>query len=320
MHLAVGRTAMPFLLVATLIFPGALGCSREEERTQPQTSSVDVQKTIDRAKKSIEQLRRSLPASKDTKIEVLDAKALPVPGLVELTLRAKLENRTAVRKVIVSDDLRYVFRGVLVPLGEIPRERVELENVNLKDSPMRGNPKAPVTIVEFGDFQCPFCRAAQPNLDRILKEYEGKVRVVFKHYPLVSLHPWALEASMLAECARRQKPELFWKLHDFYYNLTTAVTPGTILKTTQEALKGQDLNMDKFNECFLKKQTQPKVERDYKEGLVVGVQGTPVFLVNDIFLSGDVQYEILNALVLEELRHTETGTRGAAGGPEGKRG
>jgi protein-disulfide isomerase len=292
--------------LAVLPLFGITGCSErgKPEPAAPAASSVDLEQTMEIARKEIDKIRFNMSASRDTKIEVVNAKPSPVPGLVELRLKVSLEDRTAVRKVTVTPDLKYVIIGQVVKLGQIPRMRVDTENVDFENSPVRGTGKQ-VTIVEYSDFQCPYCRASQENIERALREYDGKVRLVYKHFPL-KMHPWAGDASLLSECARLQKPELFWKLHDYYYKNTQRLTRENILKMTQEQVKGDGIDMDKFNKCYLEQEVAPKIKKDLDEGRSIGVRGTPAFIVNDVFLSGAVPYPVLNAIILEELGHDWT--------------
>jgi protein-disulfide isomerase len=239
-------------------------------------------------------------ASRETRIEILGAEPSLMPGLVDLKMGVSREGRTAVRRVTATPDLKYVIRGAVLPLGKIPRVRVEMENVALEGVPTRGKPEAPVTLVEYADFQCAFCRGVQPQIDRVLRDYEGKVKVVFKHFPLPS-HAWATDSALLSECARRQKPELFWKLHDYYFKNSGEISRENILEMTQKVLEGEEIDRSAFNKCYLDRDTAEQVRADLNEGKVVGVRGTPAFLINDIFISGSVPYEILNAIIREEL-------------------
>ncbi len=299
------RTGMAAVWLIALVLALTPGCSKEEDPSktgEKAQDSVDVSGTIALAEKNMEKLRLNLVATRDTKIEILGARPGPIPGLVELKMRASREGRTAIRRVMVSSDFAYVVQGIVVPVGKVPRQRVEMENVDLKGAPVRGNPDAPVTIVEYSDFQCPFCSASQPALERIMKEYEGKVKLVFKHYPL-EMHPWALDAAIISECARMQKPDVFWKLHDHLFARPAQITTENILEETIKLLGPDGIDAERLTKCHLEQETAPAIHKDLDEGQVIGVVGTPVFLINDVFLSGNTQFEILDAIVKEEMGH-----------------
>jgi protein-disulfide isomerase len=290
--------------------PGGAPGTAASEPAAP-AGGIDVDAVVKKAQGDTEKIRLTMAASRETKIEVVGGKPGAIPGTVDLKIRVSREGRTAIRRLPVTADLKYAIVGAVLEIGRIPRLRVDLENVNLKDVPVRGNPNAPVTVVEYGDFQCPFCRASQPNIDRLLKEYDGKVKLVFKHYPL-QMHEWAMDAALLSECARRQKPALFWKLHDYYYDPSTKLRRANILELTQAKIKGEGIDMDAFNKCYLDHEPLERIQKEIDEGKTIGVRGTPAFLINDVFLSGAIPYGILNAITLEELGQPAAGAQAAA--------
>jgi len=298
--------------LALLTLLSVSGCSKQQDQQDVEKTAAqpDVSRTIELAKQNLSKLRLNLGAPQETEIEFLGGRPSPVPGIVELKLRVKREDRTAIRTVNVTSDLKYVLSGIIVPLGQVPRLRVRRENIDLTNVASRGRPDAPITIVEYADFQCVYCRASQESIDQALREYEGKVRLVFKHYPL-DAHPWAGDAALLSECARRQKPEVFWKLHDFYFENSGGATRENILEKTQEALKGEGIDIEKLNKCYLEKEAGPVIKKSLDEGRSIGVRGTPAFVVNDVFLSGVIPYPVLNAIILEELGRGE----GSKAGP-----
>jgi protein-disulfide isomerase len=306
MHSASGRIGLTICLAA-LVMIASPSCSKEDRAQEPQGtagSQIDVERVVELAKENVEKLRLSIPAARETQLEILGARPSPVTGLVELDVRVSREGRTAVRRLLISPDLKFVVRGLVVPVGKVPRVRIVMENVTLEGAATRGKADAPVTIVEYSDFQCPFCRQSQPMLERALREYEGKVKLVFKHLPLRG-HAWALDAALLSECVRLQDPgpEVFWRLHDFYFDSGTALRQNTILEATVDFLKGEEIDGAKLTKCYQDQETADRVRQDMDESRVIGVKGTPAFLVNDVLLSGALAYDVLNAVIMEELGH-----------------
>ncbi len=307
------RTALALMLTlgAMIATQGCSDRAKVKEEPVAPLSQAEADKIVALAKQKLDRLRFNIMISSQTRVEVVGAKPTPVPGIVDLNLRVTLGDRTALRHVLVTSDLQHVIIGQMFRLGEIPRPRVDLSNVDLKDAPVKGDPKAPVTIVEYSDFQCPYCRVSQETVNKLLLEYDGKVKVVYRHYPLPS-HAWAGDAALLSECARRQKPELFWKLHDFYYAAPRTMTRDNILAATQAQVKADGIDLDRLNKCYLEKEAAPAVKKSMDEGHSIGVRGTPVFLVNDVFLSGSASYPIMNAIILEELGRDWTKEQPAA--------
>ena len=163
--------------------------------------------------------------------------------------------------------------------------------------PSRGPENAPVTIVEFSDFQCPYCGREYPVVERVMKEYDGKVRLVFRHFPL-EFHPFAQKAAEAGACAADQGGEKFWKLHDRMFTNQQ--------KLAVDDLKGyaKELGLDssRFEKCLDSGEKRALVEADEKAGQEAGVSGTPAFFVNGVFINGAVPYEQFKDAVDRELK------------------
>ena len=172
---------------------------------------------------------------------------------------------------------------------DLPRIDVEAKG------PSRGPTNAAVTIVEFSDFQCPYCGREYPVIERLMKEYDGKLRLVFRHYPL-DFHPFAQKAAEAGACAQDQGK--FWELHDKMFT-----NQG---KLAVADLKGyaKSLGMDatKFDKCLDSGEKKTLVDDDLKAGSAAGVSGTPAFFINGIFVNGAQPYEQMKQAVDRELR------------------
>ncbi|HEX9736046.1 MAG TPA: thioredoxin domain-containing protein [Thermoanaerobaculia bacterium] len=157
--------------------------------------------------------------------------------------------------------------------------------------PYRGSADAPVTIVEFSDFQCPYCSRGAETMEQILAKYPNDVKFVFQHFPL-DFHPWAKPAAIAATCAANQKPDAFWTLHDKYFEEQKAITPANVLEKSKEYLAGSGVDMAKWSECAENKESEAyktaaaTVDKEMATGQKLGVSGTPGFFVNGQFLSG----------------------------------
>lgn len=156
---------------------------------------------------------------------------------------------------------------------------------------VRGDFDAPVTIVEFSDIQCPYCRQFHPTMQRILSEYPGKVRWVWKHYPLESIHPNARPAALASECAAEQNK--FWEFVD------TAIENQQVLSTdffvqTAESLK---LNKKKFEDCLNSQKFASEIDQDITQASAAQVTGTPSSFVNGQEVAGALPYEQVKPMV-----------------------
>ena len=162
------------------------------------------------------------------------------------------------------------------------------------EGPSKGPAGAPITIVEFSDFQCPYCSRAEETVGKVMKAYDGKVRVVFRDFPL-PIHPQAVKAAEAAHCAGDQGK--YWEMHEKLFANQKALEPA--------ALKGyaKDIGLDqaKFDKCLDSGDKTKIVETNRKAGEKVGVTGTPAFFVNGVQLTGAQPFEEFKTIIDSEL-------------------
>lgn len=167
---------------------------------------------------------------------------------------------------------------------------------------IRGDFSAPVTIVEYSDFQCPFCKRFHPTMQQILADYPGKVRWVYKHFPLDQIHAQARPSAEASECVWEQKGnDGFWQFADSLFENQSRL--GEALYT--ELAESLGLNLTQFGNCVSSRKYKDHVEADSQEGIKAGVRGTPGNFVNGEAIPGAVPYETLKAAVdraLENLK------------------
>jgi len=164
---------------------------------------------------------------------------------------------------------------------------------------VRGAAAAPVTIVEFSDFHCPYCRGVQPTLSELLSKYGDRVRLVFRHFPVDTLHPSARKASEAAWCAQQQ--DKFWQYHDRLYLVGNDASPATLSRIATEV--GLDAN--KFNSCTAGKDAPAAVEKDIDEARRLSLNGTPTFFINGRPFVGRQPMESFARVIDEELAHAQ---------------
>ncbi|HKE86435.1 MAG TPA: thioredoxin domain-containing protein [Vicinamibacterales bacterium] len=178
------------------------------------------------------------------------------------------------------------------PTGPDPKR---IHTVNTAGAPAKGPETAPVTIVEFSDFQCPFCRRVEPTLKQIESTYKERVRMVWKHLPL-SFHKDAAGAALAAEAAAKQGK--FWEFHDRLFADQTKLGSDDL----KQHAKDLSLDMKRF-EADLQNSgaDQKKIDSDVAEANALGIQGTPGFFINGRFVSGAQPYEVFAKIIDEEL-------------------
>lgn len=175
----------------------------------------------------------------------------------------------------------------------VPDSIDEWEVYLRKHNATQGRTDASVVIVEYSDFQCPFCKQYTNGTRRqIVAKYGDNVRMVFKHFPLEQIHPQAMMAAIAAQCAQREGK--FWETHERLFDQQDALDLDAMVRI------GESLGLsNSYAECVRNEQTRTEVEQDIADALAVGVQGTPTFMINGKFLVG-VQSEAAFGAVLKE--------------------
>jgi protein-disulfide isomerase len=167
--------------------------------------------------------------------------------------------------------------------------------------PTKGPASAPVTIVEFSDFQCPFCSRLLPTIAEVEKKYGDKVRVVFRQFPL-SFHPNAQKAAEASLCAQDQGK--FWEMHDAMFGNQNALGVDQLKAKAAEL----GLNADKFNKCIDSGEKAAAIQADQKAGTEAGVGGTPAMFINGRFINGAVPIDQITPVIDDELRRAGSRT------------
>jgi len=169
--------------------------------------------------------------------------------------------------------------------------------VDIEGAPVRGTTTAPVTIVEYSDFHCPFCRRVQPTLMSLLDKYKGQVRLVYKHLPLDGLHPQARRVSEASWCADKQ--DKFWAFHDAVYaDSSSDASDATLTRFASAA----GLDAAAFSACLAGPESKAAIQRDVAQGEALGLNSTPGFFINGREIRGAQPLEAFVAIIDEELR------------------
>jgi len=199
------------------------------------------------------------------------------------------QRREQARQALITD-LRKTGPTVAM-MFDAPRRTVEVEATD----PTVGNKAAPITLIEFADFQCPFCGRVAPTIKKVQETYGEKIRLVWKDFPLTQIHPQAFKAGEAAHCAGDQGK--YWEYHDRLFANQQSLMPDD-LKKHAEAL---GLDAGKFASCLDTSKYGERVRDGVAQGTRLGVNSTPMFYVNGRILSGAQPYEAFVAVIDEEL-------------------
>ena len=180
---------------------------------------------------------------------------------------------------------KYEVRVTLDP----PRTRVALD-----DDASRGPEDAPITIVEFSDYQCPYCKRAEETVEQVIARYPDKIRVIYRDYPL-HFHQNAKTASMAAECAEEQGK--FWEMHKAIFTDQSKLSSEQLTQTAGSI----GLEVEPFKECLESNRYAAEVDNDFNDGQSYGVTGTPTFFINGIMIVGAQGVDAFSEIIDREL-------------------
>ena len=269
------KNSLPLAAIMALSFVISTASAATPQATtaSPQSAGqLPIQKTVEAY------LRNLYAFGPDTAVKVAAPKDIGVEGLQEVDVEVKVGENQQTGKVYVTKDGKYMFRGELSELSKDPLadNRAQLQT---KDSPSLGPANAPVTLVEFSDFQCPVCRSLHDALRGLLPNYP-QVRVVFKDFPLEQLHPWARTAAIAGRCAYQQDPAAFWKMYDLIYDNQEIISPETAWGKMMDFAGQLGLNSDTFKACMASPEAGAAVNASHENGIQLEVGSTPTIFVN----------------------------------------
>ncbi|HKW64581.1 MAG TPA: thioredoxin domain-containing protein [Candidatus Acidoferrum sp.] len=232
------------------------------------------------AQKNIEAYLRNLYAfGPDVKVIVGPLKESAVEGILETNVDVNIGENKENAKFYVSKDGRFLFRGELSDMSKDPLAE-NLAQIRTTDSPAMGDPRAPVTMVEYSDFECPICRSLHDALRNILPNYAGKVRVIFKDFPLDRIHPWARTAAIGGRCAYQQRPEAFWKVYDLVYDNQEVISAANVWGKMVDYATQSGLDPAAFKSCMASPEAGAAVNASHANGEKLEVNSTPTVFVN----------------------------------------
>lgn len=248
-----------------------------QQQTEP-SSTASVQKKVEQF------LRYNFALGSDVQITVGTPKEMDSSGLSELPVEVKTPEGSDSIKMYLTKDGRYLVRG---EVADLTKDMLAETVAKLKtiDAPVLGNPKAPITIVEFADFECPVCRNLHDALRGILPNYP-QAKLIFKDFPIDQLHPWARTAALAGRCAYQQNPQAFWKLYDLIYDNQDLISAGDVYQKMQDYATRVGLNADELRSCLASPGAAAAVKANQADGELVEVRSTPTLFINGRRLVG----------------------------------
>jgi protein-disulfide isomerase len=215
----------------------------------------------------------------------------PVAGIVEVTVVLATPQGQQISKFFVTPDGQHAITGDIIPFGAKPFAK---DNATLDkgiDGPERGPKSAPVTIVEFGDLQCPACRAAQPTIQDLV-DAEPNARFVFQSFPL-EMHNWAMKGAEYADCVAHTSNDAFWKFIATVYTRQPEITAENVDEKLTEIANQSGVKGEEIAACAAKPETRAHVDASIALGKAVDVNGTPTLFINGRTI-GNVNSQMLD--------------------------
>lgn len=233
------------------------------------------------------------------KISVSEPKPSDIPGYEQIAVTFTEGSHSTSHDFLLSKDHK-----TLAHLEKIDISQDLMSKIGVRGRPVRGNADAKVTIVNYDDFQCPFCsRMHQTLFPGLLQAYGDKVKVIYKDYPLVEIHPWAMHAAVNANCLGEQNGAAYWDFADYVHANQKAIAGrsheeafANLDRAAEEQATKHQLDLEKLRAC-VKKQDDTAVRASMAEAEKVGVDSTPTMFVNGEKLSGYVPAEEMRAIL-----------------------
>ncbi|MGH7233547.1 MAG: thioredoxin domain-containing protein [Nitrospiraceae bacterium] len=227
----------------------------------------------------------------------------------EATVRQQIRAQLQLQKLAAQQEaFLKTLRSQAVVKVHLQPPPVFRATINADEAPFKGSATAPVTIVKFEDFHCPFCRRAQAVFTELLAKYGDKVKLAHRDFPLDQVHPDTRKAHEAARCAHEQGK--FWAYHDVIYFNAPRAGPENLKAYAQEV----GLDVAAFEQCLSSGTYQASVQKDVEEGTRLGVSGTPAFFINGRPLSGVHPVESFVQLIDDELARVQHGAEGSESG------
>ena len=252
-------------------------------------------------KQKLESYLRYAEGFTDTvKFSIGDPEPLPFPGYFRLPVHLSMGEAKQDKTYYLTADGNHIMPG---PVWDVQMNPfAEMLSRVPANGPSFGPADARITIVVFSDLQCPYCREFARTLRQNLpQKYPHDVRVVFKDFPIASLHPWAMAASEAAHCLGDGNSEAFWLFHDWIFEHQGEINGSNLREKTLTFAREHKLDEAKIAACIDTHATKAEIEKDLEQGRALDVQQTPTFFLNGRMVPGAVPWTSLNTLIQMEL-------------------
>jgi protein-disulfide isomerase len=237
-------------------------------------------------------------------VTIGDPKPSDIPGMQEIPVKITQGTASQVVTLYATKDGNKILQGNAFDVNFNPFKK-DLDKLKTQFQPSVGTPGAPVVLVLFSDFQCPYCKAeAQMLRQNLIATYPTQVRLYFVDFPLEQLHTWAKAAAIGGRCVFHQDPASFWEYHDWIYAHQETITAENLKSiATIWAKDRKDIDALQLGSCMDTKETAKEVEAEQAKGKELEIEGTPTLFVNGRRISNSVEWVNLKATIDNEIEY-----------------
>jgi protein-disulfide isomerase len=241
-----------------------------------------------------------------------------LPGFSELAVHLSYQGQNKDEHYYISQNGKSIVKGEVYDLTKSPFQPA-IDHIKLDSQPSYGKSGAPVTIVVYGDFECPVCKVeADVMRKNLVQTFPDKVRVYFKDFPLESIHPWARAASNAGRCIYKQDPQAFWKFHDWIYENQDGVTPDTLNSKVMTWAGTSGIDAIQLGRCVDGKVADKEVAQNMAEARSLGLDATPTLYINGRKFVGALEWPVLQQLITLEIEHAASAPKTTAKAEDAK--
>ena len=241
----------------------------------------------------------------------------PLPGFYAVNIRGSLGGKTQEENFYVSADTQNIIRGEVFNVNSSPFE-ADLKILKTDNQPFLGTPGAPVTLIEFADFQCPYCKQeAGVVRNQLMAAFPGQLQLIYMDYPLDSIHPFARGAAIMGRCIYTQNNESFWAYHDWIFQHQAEITAENLRPMALDYAKtDKNLDIAGLTACMTAPEPRAQVDRTIAMGDALKINATPTFFINGRRLVGTISLDNLKIVVEHEIAWAKTlASKAAASNP-----
>ena len=232
--------------------------------------------------------------------------AAQLPGFFEVKVTGSAGKASQGETFLVSKDGQKILKAAVFDIRQNPFKE-DLDKLKTEFQPSFGTPGAPVVLVQFSDFQCPFCKEEAKMLRQNLPTtYPKQVRLYFKDFPLEQIHPWAKMGAIAGRCIFRQNPGVYWEFYDWIFEHQQEITPENLKDKVLEFAKGKPLDVLQLGRCMDTRATEAEVDRNVAEAKSLGLISIPTLFVNGRRLVGQIAWPNLKQIIDYEIGYQKT--------------